>query len=229
MYQIKHLNWDITGKVSVIILGLLLLGFSLHFLSAGVVSYFTPEPLSPQERFRTEYHLEELNIDASIHQKMDRTLKEIEADWVLFWGFHNGTEMGPFHINRISVIDEIAGKGKKFQLAGLQNVSTAQFSQSLQFFWKNPNQLRCGPTSKLSSFPNLRYAYENIGIYWACEQALTLKGLTSPIGLIGIYYGESKAKILAKDSLRTQKIKTHLKSLVNYVEYQLLKKQIYEP
>lgn len=220
---INNLSWESIGKLSALFFILITLLLSIHLSALRWVGWEDWIEKNSSS-FDTQYHLNEIKIEADIHERMQEVSTRTGADWVFFWGFHNGTEMGPFHINRMSVIDEIAAPGKRFQLSYLQNVSTAQYAGSLKHFWQK-NTVRSLATDSLKH-STFKWAYESIGVFWSAEKAIKLWPDTkNPIGLIGLYFDEPNAEQINADPARQKEIKQQTEILANFITFQLQLKQ----
>lgn len=212
------LNWE-KLVISTIFVLILLLGF-YGYKKIDSLQFNSPEPKkeTPESVFMNQFGSNYMKIDANIHSYLTDLRHRTGADWVLFFGMHNGQNIGPYHLKKVSIIDEALELGNASLYNKMQNIPMTLFSTTYPGFQDaEPVVVRHSDKADPGSMSEL----SRNGISYEITTGIYIKNFNSPIGFIGLYYQAEKAKKLRDNTERIEENIKHLKHTKERIEYEL--------
>lgn len=200
----KILNW--TNVLILFLLSVILMLSILHRETLEFVSQKQDILLTQTDNV---LKLEDFQADKYIHTILKSTLRKSDADWVVFWGFHNGKTTGPIHLKKMSVISEVGVRGKPRFYPVFQNWNLNLFSSYYIIFWdsKEPKHSFIEDVNN----ENIKIHFGKQGVFFKNSIPIFLENSQYPVGLLSLYYAEEKAKELKsnphKINLQTELLK----------------------
>lgn len=220
MDSAKELNWE-KLVILVLFLAILLSGYygyrkisSINFQATQVQKKVTESQQGFIKQFGSDY----VSIDANIHRYLVNLRSKADADWVLFFGIHNGQNIGPYHLKKVSVIDEAVDIGNRPLYQRIQNIPMTLFSSTYPTYVdKDTTIVRHAPEAKRGAMAEL---IRN-GIHFEISTGIYIEQHSIPIGFIGLFYKKSRAEKLRKDKDLIELNRAHLIKAKDFVEYEL--------
>lgn len=131
-------------------------------------------------------------IQQPIRDASVRAQESTQADWVLLLGVHNGDVFGPFHLKKLSLIEEIKAQGLDTQLRRFQSIPVNLYD-NFSVFNTNPDTIITSTYRELAVESRFRYpaiGWREYGIqsYIAAPIFETVRGQQKLIGIVGFYY-----------------------------------------
>lgn len=210
--SLQVLTWN---KIFMLIIVLLLLlstfiGYKYIDTFIFLEKISTTSPQSA-DLFVEQFSKDHIYSDANIHDMLVELRFRTEADWVLFLGIHNGNNVGPYHLKRISVIDEAVKRGNIAVYPILQNIPLTLFIINVEDEIIQGNIINEGSGFTLSEMLRFGASHE-------ITIPIKIQDYEKPIGFISVFY---KSEIDSTNKLEYIKetkrfIELELRSLQNY-------------